>query len=210
MPRCVIFCAGGFRQLLEEVKEEDYIIAADGGLAHAKKMRLQPDKIIGDFDSLGYVPDNAALFPIEKDDTDTMLSVRHGLSLGYDSFLLYGSLDGPRPDHTIANFQTLQYLADRDAHGYLVGLTHMATVIKNGSLSFPARAEGIVSVFCMGSDAKGVTLSGLKYTLHDGCLSAGFPLGVSNRFIGCEATVSVKDGSLLVLWEKAAGLPTRR
>lgn len=207
MKRCVIFCAAGFDGLLEALDESDFIIAADGGLSHTKQLGIIPDAILGDFDSLGYVPEGANVFPVEKDDTDAMLAVRLGLERGYREFLLYGSLDGPRLDHTVANFQTLQYLADRDAQGYLVGKDTLVTVIKNGALRFPAGCAGTVSVFCHGSDARGVTLTGLYYPLENGTLTPGFPLGVSNHFTGEEAAIAVKDGSLLILWDRKAGMP---
>ena len=133
--------------------------------------------------------------------------IRRGLELGYREFVLYGSLDGPRLDHTVANFQTLQFLADRGAVGYLVGNRSIVTVVKNGNIAFPAGLRGNLSVFCMGADARGVTERGLYYTLEDGVLTSGFPLGVSNHFIGEPAHISVRDGSLLVIWDKAAGFP---
>jgi thiamine pyrophosphokinase len=204
MRNCVIFCAGAFHGLAEPV--EGTVIAADGGLRHLGQLALTADVIIGDFDSLGYVPQNANVFPVEKDDTDAMLAVRKGLELGCDRFVLYGALEGPRLDHTVANFQTLQFLADRGAQGFLVGKDTVVTVIKNGSLVLPALQEGIVSVFCMGRDAAGVTIEGLQYPLENGILSAGFPLGVSNHFVGQEAKISVEDGSLLVLYPIQVGL----
>lgn len=209
MKSCIIFCAGGFDGLIQPVKDTDYILAADGGLAHVQSLGLTPNGILGDFDSLGYIPESAKVFPVEKDDTDAILAVRHGLAQGYKQFLLYGSLDGSRLDHTVANFQTLQFLADHGATGYLIGIDSIATVIKNESIHFRADARGVISVFCLGADAKGVTLSGLKYPLKDGTLSAGFPLGVSNRFTGKDADISVTDGSLLVIWGRNNGLPKR-
>jgi len=206
---CIIFCAGGFDGLIAPVGESDFLMAADGGLRHLEKLGLKPHGVLGDFDSLGYVPEDARVFPVEKDDTDAMLAVRQGLQMGYRRFLLYGSLDGPRLDHTVANFQTLQFLADRGAVGYLIGNSYIVTVAKNETLRFPASAKGILSVFCMGADAKGVTLEGLQYPLRDGVLTAGFPLGVSNHFMGEPATVSVKEGSLLVLYDRENGLPER-
>ena len=140
-------------------------------------------------------------------ETPRLSRVRRGLELGYREFLLYGSLDGPRLDHTVANFQTLQFLADRGAVGYLVGNRSIVTVVKNGSIAFPAGLRGNLSVFCMGADARGVTERGLYYTLEDGVLTSGFPLGVSNHFTGEPAHISVRDGSLLVIWDKAAGFP---
>ena len=209
MGTCIIFCAAEFHGLVAPMKQDDFVIAADGGLAHVKKLGIVPNGILGDFDSLGYTPKDSTVFPVEKDDTDAMLAVRCGLDRGYDRFVLYGGLDGERLDHTLANFQTLQYLADRGAVGYLVGKKYLVTVVKNGRLSFPEEAEGILSGFCLGPDAEGVTLSGLKYPLENGTLTSGFPLGVSNHFVGKKAVISVKNGSLLVLWDRKNGFPER-
>ena len=208
MKKCVIFCAAGFSGLLEPLADA-FVIAADGGLQHTQKLGVAPDVILGDFDSLGYVPEGANVFPVEKDDTDAMLAVRHGLRAGCREFLLYGSLDGKRLDHTVANFQTLQFLVDNGGFGYLIGEDYLVTVVKDGAVTFPACAEGILSVFCMGADAEGVTIEGAQYGLTDGTLSAGFPLGVSNHFTGQETKVSVKNGSLLLLWDRKNGLPNR-
>ena len=207
MAKCIIFCAGGFDRLIEPIKNDDLLIAADGGLAHFANIDRKPDVILGDFDSLGYVPRQAEVSPVEKDDTDAMLAVRRGLGAGCKEFLLYGSLDGPRLDHTVANFQTLQYLADNGATGWLIGLEQMVTVVQNSVLRFPADFAGTVSVFSMGGVAGGVTIKGLKYPLTDGILTPGFPLGVSNSFVGTESEISVKDGSLLVILSRQNAFP---
>lgn len=207
MGRCIIFCAAGFSGLAAPLGEGDFIIAADGGLAHTEALGIVPQEILGDFDSLGFVPEGANVFPVEKDDTDAMLAVRRGLTLGYKEFLIYGGLDGPRLDHTIANFQTLQYLADRGATGYLVGQEVLLTVVKDGAIRFPEGLSGTVSVFCLGRDAEGVEIQGLYYPLENATLTAGFPLGVSNHFTGKEGRISVKNGSLLILWDRKNGFP---
>ena len=209
MKECVIFCAAECDGLARPIGQDAFVIAADGGLRHTKTLGITPNAVLGDFDSLGYTPEGANVFPVEKDDTDTMLAVRLGLEQGCDEFLLYGSLDGPRLDHTVANFQTLQFLTDHDAVGYLIGKTTMVTVVKNGKITFPAGLSGTISVFCMGPDAEGVTETGLFYGVENGTLTSGFPLGVSNHFTGEAAEISVKNGSLLVLWERKAGFPSR-
>ena len=205
----IIFCAAEFDALAAPVGPEDFILAADGGLRHTEKLNITPHGILGDFDSLGYVPQGAQVFPVEKDDTDAMLAARKGLELGYRDFLFYGALDGPRLDHTIANFQTLQFLADRGAKGYLMGRDYIVTVIRNETLSFPADCAGILSLFCVGPDARGITLKGLHYGLEEDTLTAGFPLGVSNHFTGGEASIRVTEGSLLALWDRKNGFPAR-
>ena len=205
MGRCVIFCAGGFEKLARPIQKDDYILAADGGLAHLQKLGLTPDGIIGDFDSLGYVPQNSQVFPVEKDDTDSMLAVRKGLELGYKEFILYGALDGPRLDHTIANLQTLLFLESQGAKGTLVGLRYLITTVKNGVLKLPLAENGIVSVFCLGEKARGVTIRGLKYGLENGQLDSSFPLGVSNHFVGKESSVAVEEGTLIVMYDVEKG-----
>ena len=209
MGTCVIFCAAEFDKLAMPLASDDYVLAADGGLAHVQKLGLTPNGIIGDFDSLGFVPTGAEVFPVEKDDTDAMLAARKGLELGFRDFLFYGSLDGPRLDHTIANFQTLQFLADHDARGYLVGRDYIITVVKNETIRFEAGAEGSLSVFCLGPDAHGVTLEGLYYPLKNGTLTSGFPLGVSNHFTEQATSITVTNGSLLVMWDRKNGFPQR-
>ena len=209
MKKCLIFCAAEFDRLAAPIGAEDYILAADGGLRHLQRLQLQPDGIIGDFDSLGYIPEGAQVFPVEKDDTDAMLAARKGLELGYREFIFYGSLDGRRLDHTVANFQTLQFLSDRGATGYLVGRDYLVTVIGEETLEFPPQATGILSLFCLGPDAEGVTLENLHYPLLNGTLTSGFPLGVSNHFTGKSARITVRKGSLLALWDRKNGFPKR-
>ena len=209
MGNCLIFCAAAFDALAAPVAADDYILAADGGLRHVEKLNLTPHGIIGDFDSLGYIPEGAQVFPVEKDDTDVMLAARKGLELGFREFLFYGSLDGPRLDHTISNFQTLQFLADRSATGYLIGKDYIVTVIREETVEFPAEAEGILSLFCLGPDAEGITLENLYYPLQNGRLTSGFPLGVSNHFTGRSARVTVKKGSILAMWDRKNGFPKR-
>lgn len=206
MKNCMIFCAAGFNGLAQPLLPDDLVIAADGGLRHIQTLGLKPDIILGDFDSLGHVPAGAEVFPVEKDDTDAMLSIKKGLSLGCDTFYLYGALDGPRLDHTIANLQALIYLADRGKTGYLIGNDYIIRSLVGEKLEFPSHFTGILSVFCLGPEAGGVTIRGTKYEASNAILTAGFPLGVSNHFIGTPASVSVETGTLLLMWDRKNGL----
>ena len=68
------------------------------------------------------------------------------------------------------------------------------------TLTLPPRPGGtLVSVFCHGDRAEGVTLTGLSYPLDGAALTGDFPLGVSNRRLeGQPATVAVRRGTLLI------------
>ena len=197
---CYIFGAGSFYGLEKCPTPQDYVIAADGGWVACKKAGVEPQLLMGDFDSLGAVPafPHTERFPVEKDDTDMMLAIKHGLELGYREFHIYGGLGGRRTDHSVANLQALSYLARHGAEGWLYGDGERFTAIYNGSMTFPSRPEGILSVFCWGRDAKGVFIRGAQYPLNDAVLSADVPLGVSNHFCGKDVTVSVGDGCLVL------------
>lgn len=149
---CYIFGAGSFYGLDRCPRAGDFIIAADGGWLACRKAGITPDLLLGDFDSLSTQPDfpNILRVPVEKDDTDTMLAVKTGLERGETEFHIYGGMGGRRTDHTIANFQALLYLARRGAQGWLYGQGERYTAVCGGTVTFPARDRGILSVFCLG------------------------------------------------------------
>ena len=183
-------------------KPGDYVIAADAGYAALTVRGITPDLVVGDFDSLGRLPEHPKVLqtPVEKDDTDMMTAVKQGMAHGCKVFIIDGGLGG-RVDHVAANLQTLAYIANRGARGYLLGREMSATAVTNGSIGFEAGSSGRVSVFCLGDKAEGVTLTGLKYPLNSATLTCDYPLGVSNEFTGTPATVSVSEGTLIIMWE---------
>ena len=201
MSACFIIGAGPFYGLPVPPGPGDYIIAADGGFRHCQRAGLVPDLLLGDFDSLDRPPPATEVrrYPVDKDDTDSMLALKTGLSMGFRVFHLYGGTGG-RMDHTLANLQSLAYLAERGAEGYLYGETMVFTVLMDRTLTLPARDDGVFSVFALGGEASGVTISGGRYPLDQGVLSPFFPLGVSNHFTGSPVTVRVERGCLAVGW----------
>ena len=180
----------------------DYVIAADRGYDSLMAYGVNPDLVVGDFDSLGEVPNhpNVIQLPAEKDDTDMVFALRQGLDLGYRRFVMLGGVGG-RLEHTLGNLQLLDWLASQGAQGFLAGEKTVATAVRSGTLTFPAAMSGYLSVLCNSGTARGVTLRGLKYPLERYTMTGSFPLGVSNQFLGQPASVSVEDGCLLLLWE---------
>ena len=201
-PICYIVCALPQNHSLSP-RPCDLVIAADGGYAHLGG--IHADLVVGDFDSLGFVPEGEAIVrhPKEKDDTDTMLAARIGISRGYRAFVLLGGVGG-RLDHTLANIQTLAFLRENGARGALLGEGQTITLLQNEALRFRAGLSGIISVFSFGEKAEGVYERGLAYALTDATLRDTNPLGVSNAFTGESAEVSVRKGRLVVLY---AGQP---
>ena len=198
---CYVVGAGDFHPRGLTPGPGDLVIAADGGFAALKGLGLTPDLVVGDFDSLGHVPDHphVVTLPVEKDDTDMQSALALGWERGYRTFRLYGGAGG-RIDHTLANFQSLAWLARQGGRGDLIGADWTATVLDGGALTLEAGRRGTVSVFCLGDRAEGVDIQGLQYTLTGGVLTCDYTLGVSNAFLGVESRISVRRGRLLVLW----------
>ncbi|MFB0920156.1 MAG: thiamine diphosphokinase [Oscillospiraceae bacterium] len=208
-----VFCiigAGDMSGTRLVVPDGAFVIAADAGLKTLRAEAITADLIVGDFDSLGEIPlgENVVSHKPEKDDTDMLLAVREALARGARTIIIYGGL-GSRLDHEYANIQTLAFIANSGTRAYLVGRGCVCTVIKNDSISFDGGMEGTISVFCHGSRAEGVTLTGLKYPLTDHTLTDDYPIGVSNEFTGIPSCVSVKNGLLLVMWNASEFEPGR-
>ena len=180
--------------------EDDFVIAADGGYAALKALGVKANLVVGDFDSLGYVPEQEEILrhPVRKDDTDTLLAIRLGLERGYKDFVITGSIGG-RLDHTIANMQCLLFLQEHGARALLYGENTAVTAVHNGGITL--RGQGTLSVFSMDPEAHGVTLRGLDYPVERVELTSRFPIGVSNAFLEGPADISVEDGTLMVIWQ---------
>ncbi len=202
MRRCIIVGAGEFHEKTWSYDNKDYLIAADGGFEHLKRMKIVPDMLIGDMDSIKQEYDNSDIeikkLPREKDDTDMLAAIKEGLAAGCKEFAIYGALGGERIDHSIANIQCLLYLYNHGAKGVLYGVNDRIELLCNDKIYYPATMEGMLSVFAFGTDAMGVTEKGLKYSIHDTTIKMEFPIGVSNEFIGQESMIEVKEGMLLL------------
>lgn len=200
---CYIISAGEVGKIEIEKDPSDYIICADAGYKKALENSIVPNLVVGDFDSLGEVPrlENVEVHPAEKDETDTFLALSCGIERGYKSFVIFGALGG-RLDHTFANLQLLKYLAERGMECTLHSPGETVTALKNSRTEFSEGEQGTVSVFSLSDKSEGVTERGLKYSLEDAVLTSSFPLGVSNEFIGKKASISVKNGVLMIVRER--------
>ena len=198
MKTCYIACALDCKIQID-AKADDLIIGADRGYFTLVENDILPQVAIGDFDSYtGEIKcDNTIVFPVKKDDTDSALAIEYAIKNGFEKIVVFGGIGGDL-DHTIAN---ISLVAKYTKMGIDISFIHNDKVlfaVCNSSVSFKSEAKGRISVFSFGDKAKGVNESGLLYTLENAVLENCVPLGVSNEFIGEEATISVEDGILLL------------
>lgn len=194
------FNAAHFRSAME-AGLFDSVIAVDGGFAHLQAIGCVPDLAIGDFDSLGFEPSGVPCqaYPARKDKSDLELALDHALAEGAAEVYVYGAFGG-RLDHTVANIQLLASYAEAGISVTAVGAAEIARyVVGPATLELPLCKEGIVSVFSLVAESHGVTERGLEYPLDDALLTDRTTWGLSNEFTGKPASVSVREGTLLVL-----------
>ena len=212
---CVIVGASGEPVSKDQIVTggKHLVIAADGGQLKLRELGIMPDVLIGDFDSFEETPVFGAgkilKYPIEKDDTDTMLAVRYGLENGYRNFLLLSCIGGKRLDHSIATIQTLGFIAENGGIGIacdgrkdICGEEQLLLAVKNSRIVFPKKMKGDLSVFSLTGSSVGVDIENLKYSVKNAELTSLFPLGVSNSFIGKSSSVSVTDGVTLIYFRR--------
>lgn len=199
--KCVIFAGGTDYGFTPVISPNDLVIAADSGYSACRVRGIMPDLAVGDWDSLGDLTIECQRMdlPVDKDDTDTLAAIRIGVDKGFEEFHICCGTGG-RIDHTIANMQCLVFLARQGKRGFLYDDGSAVTAVAEGEIRFPASAKGGVGVFAAEGTAQGVTIKGLKYTLENAVLTADFPVGVSNSFIGQESVVAVKKGTLYVVF----------
>ena len=205
--RCVLFSGGppeDFDQVPLELGPADYVICCDRGYEAAQRFGVRPHLMVGDFDSYHGPVDPAVpvqTVPVRKDDTDTLLAVRIGLEKGYREFLILGGFGG-RLDHTLANLQTLTFLAGQGARGEIRANRNRAWVVRDGALALEPVAGWHLSVFAADGPCEGVTLEGLSYPLQNYRMVPSFPIGVSNEFTSGTAHIRVRRGTLWVIASK--------
>lgn len=206
--RIIIIANGNFenphfyRTLL---KDDDYVICADGGAKHALMLGITPHLVVGDLDS---IDENtyANLFgsitqfekyPSEKDESDLELALVKALDLNPEEIMIWGAL-GKRVDHFYANLMLLTLPLSRNIRTKLIDEEHEIYVIDKGT-ELKGDIGDYLSLFPLSSQVSGIRTQGLKYPLKGETLKLGPTRGLSNEFTGNIAQVSFDDGLLLVI-----------
>ncbi len=212
MKSCVIITSyfhGDLKEVLSEI-DFDFVLCADGGYRHAAAAGILPNLVVGDFDSytLG-IPSHIKTLPlpVEKDDTDTIYSLKYAISEGAEHIYIIGGLGG-RLDHTISNLQSLAYSASKGVKAYIIDSQNVVSLLSCGQPPLPQvmhvkkRPGYKLSLLAYSEKCEGVCVSGTHYTLTDAVLRNSFPLGVSNEFEEDVAEVRMRSGQLLVILSK--------
>ena len=201
MARCVIIGNAEIRNY-EKIKSfflpDDYFVFCDGGLKHKEKLNVNPDFIVGDFDSFDKPreDENILVLPTVKDDTDTFAAVKLMIEKGFLEFLLVGVI-GERLDHTFGNVSILIYLKEKGAKGVIVDdYSEMFLCDKNTKIK--AETCSFFSVISLSDKLEGVCIKGAKYLLENATIKNSYQFAVSNEAL-CDTEISVEKGDALII-----------
>lgn len=195
------------RRAVEAAVPGALLVAADGGLDHARAAGLEPAVLVGDLDSisaggLAWASEHAEVtrHPPDKDVTDTELALQHAAGLAPERIVLLAGA-GDRLDHAIAALGALGAPA-------LAGVAQLAAwwgedelrVVHGPGQTLLAHAAGTTfSVLAMHGPCVGVTLDGARWPLRDHDLAPMVGLGVSNQVATSPASAAVTAGVLTVV-----------
>lgn len=202
---CHVVAAGSSEGFNLALAPGDFVIAADGGYRTAIEAGIEPDLFVGDYDSLSpelvdSISCDRVELPCAKDKTDTLVALEEGMKRGYTEFHIHAALGGD-VGHEIACVQCLHYLREQGAFGFLHG--HGQTVFildeNNGTFKLHEEPGTRLSVFSFASAAVGVEEHGTQWELSGAVLKPGDSIGVSNKIVEDEVTLSVASGALLVV-----------
>ncbi len=182
-------------------KNAHLIIAADSGLEVCIGAEIEPDLVVGDFDSverqlLSTIARKKIIeYPEDKDYTDTELAIATAREQGADYIVIAGGGAG-RLDHLLA----LRALFNRTRH---IDEWHTAreTVIYlagRGIAEFTIEENALVSVFPVAEGASGMRSEGLKWPL-DGLVWSRGEYGVSNRSVASRVSIASGEEPILIV-----------
>jgi thiamine pyrophosphokinase len=208
----VVIISGGKppsqKLLNEELKASDMVIAADSGADCLYDYKINPDILVGDFDSINkrvftnYVDSKNKIekYPVEKDSTDTQLAINKAIDSGASEIILLGCT-GNRIDHLLGNIGMLQHCLDKGVKAQIIDENNIIFLIDH-TIKLKGNQGDIFSIQSYGRSVENVSITGSKYKLKNYTLNVGDPLTISNEFKEEEVTISFDKGLILVLLSK--------
>lgn len=208
MNRTIIFANGELPDLEQAraiLRDDDYILCADGGTRHALALGLTPNLIIGDMDSIDTaewkrleeknIP--IELFPRDKNETDLELAINKAIEMNSNEIIVIAALGG-RMDHTLANIALVSDLRLSTFNLQLDDGTERLQFCRTQA-EVRGRSGDIVSLIPWGNPVHGVQTENLKWQLDIETLYPEKTRGISNEMISDTASIKIESGLLLII-----------
>ncbi len=196
--------------VLPILKDEDteFIIGVDKGLVFLYEHGIEPDYIVGDFDSapeevVRYYKEETNIpireFNPVKDASDTEIALRLCIDLRRKNILILGAT-GKRQDHFWANVQSLKIALDAKVDARIIDQHNCIRLLdRDFSLSKEEAFGKYISVFPLGATVEDFGIQGVKYPLSHHALTPYNSLCVSNEIIEEELKITIPFGTVVLM-----------
>lgn len=182
------------------------VVAADGGARVAEHYGVRVDAVIGDMDSLEsheierlrQAGTSVYQHPGEKDETDLELALIWAAGQGANWLRVVGATGG-RLDQTLSNVYLLALPALTGCDIQLVAGKQAIWLARQGVTEVNGAEGDTLSLIPLNGTVRGVSTHNLYYPLKDEDLYFGPARGVSNVFTAAQASVTVREGVLLLI-----------
>jgi len=209
----VLIVSGGEiipQQLYDITKNRDcYVIGVDGANDTLMELNIEPDLIIGDFDSCSETVKDKFLSssktkllnPI-KDLTDTHAAVLEAIKLKPEFITIIGAT-GKRLDHFMGNLALLKLCLDYGIKAEILDKHNRITMIdKQMKINKKNQYGKYVSLIPFSDEVTGITLTGFAYGLSNATMIKADTIGISNEIREEEGFITIKTGYLMVMETK--------
>lgn len=186
-------------------KKEDYIICADSGVNHARKLGVVPKLIVGDLDSAS--PENMDFYQRlgskvieyekEKDQTDTQIALEYALQKQPREIAILGAV-GNRLDHTLSNILLLTSCLKKGVKVTILNEIQEILLVED-RIVLEGKKGDLISLLPLTPWVKGIKTWGLKYSIKEGVFQQTNPYGISNELAEDRAVIEVSEGILLLI-----------
>lgn len=190
-------------KILKLCQSSNLVIAADSGLKHAKQLKLKPQIIIGDFDSvdesnLAQFPKIKKLsYPKKKDKLDLELAIDYAFEQNASEILLIAATGG-RLDQTMAAIFIAAKIAMTSQISMHSGNEDIFFLSGKSSLSLDILKGQYFSLLSL-VDSSIISLKGAQYPLNNSQLDFGLGLGISNVSLNPPIKISLHSGLIAVI-----------
>ena len=203
MKRIVIIANGPINDIdfyKKIIQKTDFIICADGGANTAKKIKIMPNIIIGDLDSIKpevlkfYKSKTKIIRDENQNKTDLELAIKIAEEHQPEDIIIIGATGG-RIDHTLANILSIVKINKKINTSIIDNHASIKLIDKNSEIL--EKKDETISIIPL-TKIKNLEIKGLKWDVEKQDTNFGW-FGISNKIRKEQANINFSEGKILII-----------
>lgn len=198
--RLLVIAGGELRNCAKVVEKinnikYDLVIAVDSGYNNAMKLKIEPDVVIGDLDSVNSLNFDGKIvkYNPEKDETDLMLACDYEENAKSIDIL---TATGNRLDHFMVNLSLLEDLQSKNIFARMIDEKNVISVL-TGKQNFINQSK-YISVIPITEEIE-MSCTNLKYKADKLIVKREKIISISNEAVADEFMIDVSKGKAYII-----------